>query len=295
MQIIELWPLSQGEIDREPDGFVEAVFRDGAALRHSSALTRLDYARRVVRGGFPEAVARQTLASRRRFLTGYLNSLIEREVLAVADVANLPALRQMLSALAARTGSPLVIEPIANDLRIAAATARRYLSLLEEIFVIKRTPAWSRNLNTRATATPKLTFVDSGVAAVLLGEDETALTEPTSKAFGPLLENFVTGELLRQLSWSDEPIQLFHYRTRDHIEVDLVLEHARGTVVGLEVKAAASIRAEDFRGLRHLAERVGDNLVAGIVLYAGRETISLGPKLLAMPLSAIWQTPAPPG
>ncbi len=60
--------------------------------------------------------------------------------------------------------------------------------------------------------------------------------------------------------------------------------------MGLEVKASSTVRADDFRGLRHLAERLGDDFVVGIVLYTGDETLSFGPRLRAMPLSTLWQT-----
>ncbi|MEV0269552.1 ATP-binding protein [Hamadaea sp. NPDC050747] len=289
MQTVELWPFSQGEIDGSADGFVEAVFREGAEVRHDSGLTRADYAERVLRGGFPEAVSRRTQASRRRFLTGYLETLLEREIAEIAEVQRLAELRSLVGLLAARSGGLLVPGNLASELQLSAVTVGRYVGLLEEIFVIKRIPAWSRNLSTRIVGTAKLAFVDSALAATVLGEDRDSLLEPTSSAFGPLLEGFVASELMRQLSRSELPVELRHYRTRDQVEVDLVLEHARGRVIGLEVKAAATIRAEDFRGLRHLADRLGDDLVAGILLYAGRETLSFGPRLLAMPVSAVWE------
>lgn len=289
MQTVELWPLSQGEQEGTADQFVAAAFADGPALRHDSSLSRRDYAARLVRGGFPEAVTRPSPASTRRFLTSYLSTLLEREVAEIAEVERLPQLRQLLAALAARSGGLLSVAPIARDLGIAAGTVKRYISLLEEIFLIKRIPAWSANLNTRAVATPKVMLVDSGVAATVLGQDEHSLLEPTNPATGPLTEGFAVSEVLRQLSWMDEPITAYHYRTRDHHEVDLVLEHARGDVVAIEVKAGATATPAAFSGLRHLAERLGDRFRVGVVLYAGQQTLSYGPKLLAMPLSALWR------
>lgn len=98
-------------------------------------------------------------------------------------------------------------------------------------------------------------------------------------------------ELARQLTWSEEEVALFHYRTRDQVEVDALLENRRGDVVGIEVKAASTVGPGDFRGLRHLAQRVGDNFRAGIVLNAGAQALPFGPKLLALPVSALWMTP----
>jgi predicted AAA+ superfamily ATPase len=111
--------------------------------------------------------------------------------------------------------------------------------------------------------------------------------------FGPLLEGFVVMELARQATWSQARVELFHYRTKDRIEVDAVLESRQGKVVGIEVKAASTVGQEDFRGLHHLAQRLGDDFVAGLVLYTGQETLSFGPRLRAMPVSALWEMPPP--
>ena len=155
------------------------------------------------------------------------------------------------------------------------------------VFLIKRIPAWSSNSTARAIATPKLAFVDSGMASHLLGQDASRLGEPDGAA-GPLLESFVLMELARQLTWSEQAARLFHYRTKDKVEVDAVLETPDGRVVAVEVKAGATVRTEDLTGLRHLAARLGDRFVAGYVLYTGGQTLSFGGRIRALPLDALW-------
>ena len=184
-------------------------------------------------------------------------------------------------------GPLAVVQSMANDIALPRQTLSRYLDLLELIFVIKRIPAWSSNLTTRAISTPKLIVTDSGLGGRLIGMSEERAKDPTAPV-GPLLENFAIGEVARQLTWAEEPMQLFHYRDRDQVEVDMMLEHAAGTVIGVEVKAAETVRAEDFRGLRHLANRLGDRLRAGIVLYAGEQQLSFGDRLAALPMAALW-------
>jgi uncharacterized protein len=291
METIELWPFSQGEIDGTPDGFVDAAFRLGPDLRHESAITRTDYAERLVRGGLPEAVARTAPRRRERFLDEYVQNVIDREVRELAEIERVPQLRTMVRLLAARTGQIVAAGSLENELGISRPTVTRYLHLLEEVFLISQVPGWSRNLGTRATAASKLVFVDSGVAANLLAVDAHSLRRP-SAPFGPLLESFVISEVARQLTWSTERADLFHYRDRDRIEVDLVLENRRGQVVAVEVKASSTVRAEDFRGLRRLASRLGDDFLLGAVLYTGNSTLPFGPKLRAMPVSALWQLPS---
>ncbi len=287
-ETIELWPLSQGEIDRMPDSFVDLAFGEGE-FGATSRQPREEYARRVVRGGFPEAVARGDPRRRERFFDSYVADLVARDVSQLSEIERPAQLRALLRLLAARSGQLLVGNSLASDLQISASTVRRYLGLLEDVFLIKRIPAWSRNVSTRAIGTPKIAFVDSGIAANLLDASTETLLRPGGP-FGPLLEGFVLMELARQLTWSQLRVELSHYRTKDGVEVDAVLEDRQGRVVGIEVKASSTPRKVDFRGLQHIADRLGSDFLAGIVLYTGSRTLSFGPRLRAVPISALWQS-----
>lgn len=290
METIELWPLSQGELDNAPDSFIDAGFDVGAGLRHSTALTRGDYLERLVRGGFPGAVARQR-RRRERFLDEYVADLVNRDVMQVSQIERAPAMRALIRLLAARSGQLVVPGAIGSDLGMPQPTAARYIGLLEEVFLVKRIPAWSRNLNSRAVAAAKVAFVDSGIAANVLALDEKGLTRPESP-LGGLLEAFAAMELARQLTWSRTRAELFHYRTRDQVEVDIVLEDRRGRVIAVDIKASSTVRAEDFRGIRHLQQRCGSDFLAGFVMHTGERTLPFGPALAALPLAAIWEAPA---
>jgi predicted AAA+ superfamily ATPase len=287
METIELWPLSQGEIDGTPDSFVDVVFRDGPSLTHSSAETRAGYIERVVRGGFPEAVARSG-ERRSKFLTNYVSDLVNRDVIQLAEVQRGSEMRTLIRLLAAQSGQLLVPGRLAAELGLPQQTVKRYLALLEEVFLIRRVPAWSRNLSTRAVATVKAAFVDSGIAADILDHDAQRLSR-IDGPLGGLLEGFAMMEIARQLTWSKTRAEMFHYRTKDKVEVDIVLENRRGEVVAIEIKASNTVRADDFRGINHLAARLGSDLLAGLVLYTGGETAAFGPKNRAVPLSAVWE------
>ncbi|ROO51650.1 hypothetical protein EDC02_6535 [Micromonospora sp. Llam0] len=288
METIELWPFSQGELEDEPDGFVDAIFTLGPELRHESAVTRADYAARIVRGGLPEATSRDDPRRRQRFLDAYVQALIDRDVRQLADIQSKGELRRLVRLLAARSATIIAANSLKSALGLSRPTIARYLQALEEIFLIRRIPGWSRNLGTRATAAAKLIFVDSGIAANEIAVDARALLRPGAP-FGPLLESFVLSELSRQLSWSAQSVELSHYRDHSKFEVDAVLEDRAGRVVGIEVKAASTVGPDDFRGLRRLADRLSDDFVAGVVLYTGTATLPFGPKLRAMPVSALWQ------
>jgi uncharacterized protein len=286
MEIVELWPFSQGEIDRCPDAFIDAAFARGPALSRTSALRKRDYLERVVRGGYPEAV-RRSPRRRAAFFDSYLTNLIERDIKELAAIERRGDLRRLLALLAGHSGRLTVPASLAAESGIPRTTLNRYLELLTAVFLVKQVPAWSTGQTHRAIGTPKLAFVDTGIACNLLGQDAARLGEPDGAA-GPMIETFVLMELARQLTWSSERARLHHYRTKDRVEVDAVLETPDGRVVAIEVKAGATVRVEDLAGLRHLSERLGARLVAGYVLYTGQQTLPFGDRLRALPIDALW-------
>jgi len=287
-ETIELWPLSQGEIDNAPDGFVDHVFNHGPNVSMPPcALSKRDYVERALRGGYPEAVRRDAGRRRNRFFDSYITDLISRDVRQISDIERPAEMRRLLNVIAARMGGPAVLQTIADTVGVHRTTLSRYMDLLELVFVIKRIPAWSSNLTRRAVSTPKLIVTDSGIGGRLIGLSAERAKDVTAPV-GPLLENFAIAEVARQLTWAEEPVQLFHYRDRDKVEVDMLLEHASGEVVGIEIKAAATVRGDDFRGLRHLAERLGSKFLAGFVLYTGEQVLPFGDRLRALPMAALW-------
>jgi len=287
MEIIELWPFSQGELSDGVDLFVDAAFAHGPVLNHVSELRRRDYLDRIVVGGFPEAV-RRTPRRRTAFFDSYLSTLIERDVLEIANIERHGDLLKLLALLAGRAGGLLVPAALAAQSGIPRTTLVRYLELLSSVFLIKSIPAWASGQTRRVVGTPKLAFVDTGVACHLLGQDANRLGEPDGAA-GAMMENFVLMELARQLTWSTERARLYHYRTKDKLEVDAVIETPDGRVIGVEVKAGATVRTDDLAGLRNLAGHLGDRLVAGYVLYTGQQTLPFGDKIRAVPLDALWR------
>jgi predicted AAA+ superfamily ATPase len=292
-ETIELWPLSQGEIDHTADGFVDAAFRLGTTLtearqagsqQETVTLTRKNYLDRAARGGYPEAVARTTPRRRQRFFENYLADIMSRDVHEVADIQQPAQMRRLLSLLAGQTAGLLNTARLADELQLSAPTVRSYLAILETVFVLRLIPAYSTNATQRAVGTPKITFVDSGLAAHLTSGITTDAT------VGGLLESFVLGELGRQLTWSETNARLFHYRDRDRNEVDGILEDAAGRIIGIEVKAGETVRTDDFRVLRILRDRLGDRFVAGFVVYGGSQSLSFGDRLACLPISALWTT-----
>lgn len=289
MRIVTLWPLSQGEIDGTRERFLDAVFADEPLPRFEGAETRLGFAERIVRGGFPEAVALPAgAAARDGWMRGYTTTLLERDVRELAAIGERVALPRLLRLLAARSGTLLNTSDLARATGIARATLDRYLALFTQTFTVRFVPAWAGDVARRLMKSPKVLFVDSGLAAHLVGLDAARLLGDPDR-LGPMLETFVGGELLKHVAADDERLELMHYRDSQGNEVDWVLEDSRGRLVGIEVKATSAPSSRDFKGLRSFAARVGERFHRGIVLHTGTTAAPMGEGLWALPVDALWR------
>jgi predicted AAA+ superfamily ATPase len=287
MAVLTLRPLSQGELEGGRERFVDALFGTGAP-RATGAVERAEIVARVLRGGYPEAIARADPARRAAWFDAYLATVLGRDVRDLSHVEDLAALPRLLRVFAARASGLLNLADAARDLAMPASTVKRYATLLERVFLVDTLPAWSASVGPRLVKAPKVLVADTGLAAYLLNLTVGRLAENPA-AFGSVLENFVGIELLKQAAWSHSRVELFHLRAHMGREVDLVLEDADGRIVGVEVKAAATVRSEDAAGLRWLAGERPRQFHRGIVLYLGDAVIPLGERLHAVPVSALWQ------
>lgn len=290
MHDVTLWGFSQGEILGMPERFVDLAFSEPEAIRRGrSTEDRSDYVAMAVRGGFPEAVARERESSRVRWLRGYASRVVERDLSELVSLRSPQLLDAVLQSCMVRTAQVLNVADIANDLRAQRETVGRYLDLLERVFLIERLPAYSRNRTTRLARHPKIHATDTGLAAALAGFDSSSLRESTT--FGAMLETFVVGELRKQIEWSETDVRLFHFREHNTAEVDVVMESWQGTVVGVEVKSSRSVSRSDLRGLERLADLAGSDFVHGYVLYTGDTGLQLGddPRFSAVPVAALWR------
>lgn len=176
---------------------------------------------------------------------------------------------------------------LASDFGVPARTADGYLTLLATAFLLDLVPAWSANLSSKVVRRPKLVMADSGLAGHLVQATRTNVDRPGGP-LGQLLETFVVNEIRKQLTWSNERPSLWHFRDRSGVEVDLVLEHPDGRIAGIEVKATSTPTGADLRGLRFLADRLGDRFQFGILLSAAPEATPFGPRIATLPVSALW-------
>jgi hypothetical protein len=176
---------------------------------------------------------------------------------------------------------------IGAPINMPHTTTRKYLDIFEQVFLVRTIQPWSSNTLSRLIKTPKIHFLDSGLLASLRDLSVQRLKSDRA-AFGALLETFVLGELLKLATWSESRFEFFHFRDKDQNEVDIVIEDLRGRVVGIEVKASATVTARDFRGLEKLAQSCGKSFALGIVLYDHDQLLPFGERLFAAPVSALW-------
>lgn len=303
MEIVHLHPLAQCEIlgpfstdtisltEGGSPGFLDSLFGDGFASRQ---VTRLgaELAERIAAGGYPAALARPDGTRRARWYLGYLDALIQRDVRDLARIRALDVMPRLLKAVAANTARPMNVARLAGPFAVSAPTIRDYLTLLERVFLLHQVPAFHDNRLKRLTKAPRLHFGDTGLACALLNADEETLAADRT-LLGQMVETFVFQELVRQASWAEGSFSFSHYRDKDQTEVDIVIERGVVQVAGVEVKAGATVRSSDFRGLRRLREVSGDRFASGVVLYDGEYVLPFGDRLRAVPMRLLWETPKP--
>ena len=302
MEIHTLWPLSQSEMrvtgGQKPANFIDALFAPGPAIIHAGAqrsgLTinttdRTELITQLLAGGYPEAVARTSEKRRTAWFDAYLQTIVQRDIRDIAQIDGSVQMPQLLTALAHKATGTLNAAEVSRTLGLPQTTLKRYLHLLQTVFLITPLPAWTPRASHRAQKSPKLFFNDSGLMAHLLGLSAQPLNNAAGLP-GPLLETFVHAELQKQCAWASTACELMHYRTSTGIEVDFIAQDRQGRVVGIEVKSSSQASANDFKGLRHLRDIVGEQFYRGVVLHPGKESIAFDLQLASVPLGALWAT-----
>jgi uncharacterized protein len=287
VETMELLPFSQAEMHGcSPSNFLSKVFAcDFPALEAVEPTP--DLAERVVAGGYPEALARVNPARRRAWLTAYARALTTRDAAEISPILKVEALSRLLNHAAVAAGQLVNISALATPLGVDSKTVDRWLTLLEQMFVVRRVSAWHRNDLKRLVRAPKIHFLDTGLLSALRRVDADDI-RARREILGPLLEGFVFTELAKQVNLTSGEVLISHYRDKDQVEVDFVLEQV-GQIVGIEVKAAATVRPEDFHGLKRLQEAAGDTFRCGVVLHDGQRIQRVGERLYAMPVSRLWR------
>ncbi len=289
MEIIDLQPLTESEKCKSDGGFlldllggkIEPKFES-----HRTVLSEQLLEETVISGGYVEPLRRDVLRGR-QWRRSYLRDIAEREVPEVFAIRNPGLLTRLMELLAWRTGSLLNISELSNSSAVHRKTVEQYLAYLERVYLVRRLPAWHSNRTKRLIKSPKMHFVDSGLAAALIDFPMDDL-EMNRKFMGHLCESFVVQQIIGQAGWTDPALRFWHYRDNDQVEVDLVMTLGN-KVWGFEIKTKSSVNSRDAAGLTKLANQCGENFQSGILFYGGSDTFSLAEgRVLAVPISQIW-------
>lgn len=286
---IRMRPMSLAERKLEPATVSLSDLLSGRqpALTGTSRLSLVDYANEICASGFPAIRGLKGRALRAQ-LDGYIDRIVERDFIEAGHrIRNEGALRRWLAAYAAASSTTASFEAIRDAAsagegdKPAKTTTAPYRSTLEQLWMIDDVPAWTPSSNhlRRLGASPVHQLADPALAARLLGIDTEALLAGTPAGppiprdgplFGALFESLATLSV-RTYAQANEA-RVSHLRTRggEH-EVDLIIERGDGRIVALEVKLAATVRDEDARHLRWLADNIGDDLLDAAIITTGSE------------------------
>ena len=286
IETIRMLPLARAEIAGKAPTFLERLF-EGELQSAREAVVGEDLVRLALSGGFPEAIARESERRRQDWARSYMASILSRDLRDIAEIGNLADLPKFVRLLAEHSGQLVNYSRFGSGIGVSHKTGRRYVALLEQVFLVSALQPWYTNALKRITKTPKLHFLDSGVLATARGLSLDRIRADRGR-FGALLESFVFSEILKLMTASDLQLAPYHFRDQQMREVDIVLERDDGMIAGIEVKAAATVRPGDFAGLRALAAACGERFAHGIVLYDSADFVPFGDRLAAVPLSCLW-------
>ena len=286
MEIVNLMPISRAEILGKEPTFLKTAF-NSKLVKPGPDIVGDQLVHAVVIGGYPEMLRRVDSRRRQAWARDYVKAIVQRDVRDIAEVEKLDQLPRLLQALAHQSGQLTNFTQIGGQIGMDDKTTRKYIGILEQLFLVHRVSPWFRNELKRLIKTPKLHLVDSGLLAALLALTAEQIAKNRS-TFGAVLETFVFSEVMKQTTWSDEGYTLHHYRDKDQDEVDIIVEDERGALVCIEVKASATVHASDFKGMRKLLDICGDDLKLGLVLYDGTKIVPFGDRLFAAPMSCLW-------
>lgn len=225
-----------------------------------------DYAGHIMAGGYPEVIAEAIDPT--DWYLNYISTYIERDVRQLKNINNLAQFTKLVRMCAGRTGQILNMTALSNDCGIDQKTVVVWLGVLQSSYIVYLLKPYYNNFNKRITKTPKLYFYDTGVACALLGiKSADQITMHAAK--GPLFENLIVSELLKDRFNRGEPDNLFYWRDKTGHEVDILTENA-GKLTAIELKAGETINPDFFKGLDYFSELEGGGVEKRLV-YGGNQ------------------------
>lgn len=287
LEVINLFPLSESEMQNKQSTFLLKLLAKEAPQTKNTRVREILLKKMLV-GGFPEALERTTESRRMMWFSQYITSMVQKDLKELSEIEHLAVMPKLMQLLCNQVAQLMDYTNVAQSLELSRQTIKRYLGLLKQLFIFNELPAWHSNQNKRLVKTPKMHIIDSGLLCGLKRINIDMLTS-ARHLVGPILENYIFCELQKMASWIDEPLYFYHYRDKDKVEVDIVIETISGGVIGIEVKAAATLNSTDFQGLTRLKKAAGKNFMIGVLLYDGDHTNQFDSFIYSVPVGSIWE------
>ena len=293
MRTLKLWPLSAAEIKTAPvNRLMDWAMQKSPSLAQIAdpePVSRRNYIDLILAGGFPETRT-LPLRSRQRQYRDYIDAVVDRDVADIMTVRKPDALRILIDQIAARTAQEINTSELAKLTKLQRVTVDQYLDILIRLSMVTKLGAWTSGEGKREIKQPKYHFVDTGIACALRRfTDATFAIDNNPSALGGLLESFVVGEFQRALPLQDADNRLYHWRSADQREIDILIDGG-SQLVNVEVKSSASVSGDDFKHLKWFStDGPGrSRSCTGIVFYLGHEKLTFGDRNFALPISTLW-------
>lgn len=284
---IDLKPLAQGEIEGKQPDFLQNALKEKFP-QTASKFTKNDYLDLAFKGGYPEAICQESQRERSRWHRDYIDAIMERDLKDIAEIRRKDSIRKLVEVLAAWSSKYMDISSIGQQLSITRPTVESYINALETLFLIDRIRPWGSTDYDRVSKQEKMFMVDTGLMVSLLNWAPEKVRLDGSLN-GKLIESYVYTQLIAILTADEDEYNLYHYRDREKREVDFIIEHEDGGLLGIEVKAGSAVSQKSFNHLKWFRDRMAkDRPFVGIVLYTGEHTVPFGPRMWAVPISALW-------
>ena len=219
----------------------------------------------LIRGLYPRVHDRSLNPA--RWYANYVSTYVERDVRELIDIRNLTTFSLFLQLCASRTGQLLNVSSLANDCGISRITAREWLSVLETSYLVTQLRPHDNNFGKRLVKTPKLYFLDPGLAAWLVGIRKPAELVHHSMR-GPLFETWVLSELLKHRANRGQTPNAWFWRDRNGLEVDCVLDRS-GRLRPVEMKSGRTVGRDFLSNLVRFRELAGDASENAFLVYGG--------------------------
>lgn len=288
IEILPLYPLSRAElINAKPSTFIDDLFQ-GIVPKPIEKLIGDQLLEMVLSGGYPEVLTRPSEKRRHDWCRAYIAAIMTKDIKEIARIDKVAFIPKLLEILAQYSSQLTNLTEIGSQIGLDRKTVDRYVGVLKQLFLVDELRPWFGNDLKRIIKTPKYHFLDTGLLAAESGLSLLGLKSDRTPV-GPLFETFVYSELLKQSTWSEQSVNFFHYRDRNQSEIDFIVENKRQEIIGIEVKATATVRNSDFDGLRKLAQSLpAGKFKCGVILYDGEQILPFGTNLYAAPFSCLW-------